>query len=310
MLNPTTIQILETFLFLFAIYQLASLAGVFSEKSGIANVAIEGNMILGAMVFSSFWGILSDMNISPQLAMLISIVITTFLTAFYMLLLGYVTSKYMADQVIVGTGMNMLAPALALFMYILFIGNKSSIDPTFTFWKVWVLEGTAHINKLSLYLAITALAIAIISYIAINKTRFGLRLRSSGENPYALETSGVSVFSTRMTALFIAGMLSTMAGIAFAMKGTYYFTVNGSGFLAIGIMILAQWKVQWTTIWSIVLALLIATFNNFANLAPDYANMQFLANAIPFVIPLIGMIIFKSHSGPKANGTNFKKDQR
>ncbi len=303
------IKLLWSFFILYSVYQLGSLAGLFSERSGTANIAIEGNMIVGATLFSIFWSLFNGSIENSSIAIIFSIFFTIVISSTYMLLLGYITSKYMADHIIVGTGMNMLAPAIGLLLYGLIIKNQPSISPTYGDW-IGYINGSIQYNMLFVYFFIATILILILSAFVLNKTKFGLRLKSSGENPYALETAGVSVFKTRMIALWIAGALSTFAGIAFAVKGTFNFTVNGSGFLSIGILLLGQYRVSGTIIGSAIFALFISFFNNWAIIIPGEANLQFLMNVIPFVIPIIGLMIFKTHSAPKAVGTNFKKDQR
>ncbi len=312
---------------LFATYQLGSVAGIFSERSGVANVAIEGNMILGAVLYVVLLEVFrneSGMNMVEPLAIVLSIFITMFLAGIYMMLLSHITNKYMGDHIIIGTGMNLLAPALAFMLYFFLSPTASTLHSTSIsvlygdYMKV-IQDGVPRSYYLT-YLHIAFVAVAIIvSVIAawvLNNTVFGLRLRSSGENPYSLETAGVSVAKTRRNALYIAGMLSSLAGIAFMTKGTFYFTVKGSGFLAIGIMILGQYRISYAMIGSLIMASLIGFFETVGPASGILADVEFLdeysiiMKSIPFIVPLIGLMIFRKSYVPKAVGKNFKKDQR
>ena len=303
---PFFVKFITSLLILYSVYQLASLAGLFSEKSGVANIAIEGNMVLSAVVFLIMWGGMSNAIEQQELALIITIALSVPLCSTYMLLLSRLTNKYLANHIIVGTGMNLLAPVIGLFAY-RWIENTNSnlITASFSRW----IESSHGFQTLSVVFVVITLIILGISAFSLNKTRFGLRLRSSGENPYALETAGVSVSRTRTIALVIAGLLSSLAGIVFAVNDTFHFTVNGSGFIAIGILILGQYKILGIFIGSIIFATLISLFSNLAFLI-KIGKWDNLLQIIPFVIPLIGLMVFGKHTAPKAVGKTFKKDQR
>lgn len=311
-------------LILFCVYELASLAGLFSERSGIANIAIEGSMIIGAVVFGicyeNFFEITGS-NTSATIA--ISLIITVPSSALFSMLLAILANRYKADQIIAGTGMNLLAPVLGFLLYNIFTVQghdlqQTSILITINDWQIPIDTGSAVPNRdlnwfVIMFIGFTIIAMAVTAYI-LNKSTFGLRLKSSGENPYALETSGVSVNKMRYIAIYISGCLSSMAGIIFIVKGNFFFTVNGSGFLALGVLILGQYKVIGTMIGSIVLAAFISFFNTLPGVLGYGGAVDSLSNimyTIPFIIPIIGLIIFRKNSfAPKAVGTNFKKDQR
>lgn len=314
------ITIIPVFLLLFSIYQIASLAGLFSEKSGVANIAIEGNMVLSATIFSILLKFLyRDTAMDESLCLFISIIITCVISSFYMMILSICTNRYLADHVIVGTGMNLLAPALCLLLWIVTINSEWGLDgikgtismgSEFTNWNVNLASGDT-VNKLDLWFPIASIVIAIISGFYLNKTKSGLRLRSSGENPFSLETSGVSVSKTRRNALIIAGLLSGLAGSMYVVYNpAFKFTVTGYGFIAIAILIMSGYRVLWTTLWSVVFALFFSIFSNWFSIAPMSAIPSDLMMALPFLVPIIGLLIFKKQGVPKAVGTNFKKDQR
>ena len=309
------ISFLAAFICLYSVYQLASLAGIFSERSGTANVAIEGNMIVGAIVFILLYQLFGfDKDIY---SVLFAIIITVPLAGLYMMLLSVLTNRYFADHIVAGTGMNILAPALMMMLYwilsptIVGYNRPSSVNFIVPQWYIQVDGFASDLSYIHLFLLLVTLLITLLSFVILNKTRFGLRLKSSGENPYSLETSGVSVKRTRAYTLYISGMLSSLSGIVFMTKGTFFFTVNGSGFLAIGILVLGQYRVIGTTIGSIVLAAFIALFDTLPLfMGSGVAELTYMMKIIPFLIPIIGLIIFKKSYMPKTVGENFKKDQR
>lgn len=318
----TIITFLSIALVLYVVYQLGSLAGIFSERAGVANVAIEGNMIIGAVVFGLIYNNLTytgGPELTETMGFIIAIIISVPLSATFMFLMSTLTNRYLSDHIIAGTGLNLIAPAIMLLIYnSLFIGastdlviNNISLDIS-NF--VMNIDGNRDMNYLILFFVAITILIVLVSSFVLNQTKFGLRLRSSGENPYALETAGISVNKTRTIALYISGLLSSLAGAAFMLKGNFYFTVEGSGFLSIGIMILGQYRVYGTFIGSIILSSFIALINTVlrmnAGLDSMIGDMYYLVKALPFIIPIIGLMVFRKSYIPKAVGKNFKKDQR
>lgn len=306
------VNLLMSFLFLYSIYQLGSLAGLFSESSGVANIAIEGNMIIGATLFAISYQMMPEsISSMPQLNLFISIMISIILSSVYMLLLALFTNRYLADHVIVGTGMNLLAPALALILALSTIANRETIEmgSAFVHWTTNV-NGYIPFNKLCLWMLGVTLMITIASWFYLNKTQGGLRLKSSGENPYSLETAGISVAKTRTKSIFISGLLSGLAGAIFIINTpTFNFTVLGSGFISIAILIMSGYKVMGTMVYSIIFSILMAVFTNWLYIDPTSTNSDVML-AIPFLIPIIGLLVFRNHNSPAAVGKNFKKDQR
>ncbi len=327
------ITFLSLFIPLYCVYQLGSLAGIFSERSGVANIAIEGNMIIGAVTFALLFqnlNLLADGTTMSEFGTLksfiIAILIALPLSATFMMLLGILVNRYQADHIIAGTALNILAPLLMIMLYLIFSPHSGGtlrpdkidigVDGLNDF--IWHLYPggfeNSEMNKMYIVFLIITVLIVIVSAFFLNKTRFGLRLKTSGENPYALETAGISVNRTRYKALFISGLLASLAGMVFLTKDTFFFTVNGSGFLAIGILILGQYRVLGTVFGSLILA----AFISFFEILPLYLgtgsdSIDQLTNVfkmIPFLIPLLGLAFFKTSYSPKAVGKNFKKDQR
>ncbi len=301
-------------LFIYAIFQLASIAGLFSQNGGIVNIAIEGNMIITAALFAVMWELMpSSVQEIPELHLFISMMITIILGTIYMSLLSFFTNRYLANQVVVGTGMNLLAPALAIMLWLSTYGDGSESILTagnFNYWIVLYGKSTP-LNTLALWMSGFAVIVAIFSAYVLNHTKYGLRLKTSGENPYSLETAGVSVSKTRRSAILISGVLSSIAGVTFILSNpTFYFGVAGSGFLAIAIMVMGGFRVFGTAFFSMLFAIFLAIFNNWLRISPNSQIGADAMMALPFILPIFGLLIFKKSGGPKAAGKNFKKDQR
>lgn len=303
------LKLLSTFLMLFTVYSMASMSGLISEKSGIVNIGIEGTMVIGAAWFALMYGVLSP-EMNSVLKLLISLSVSISISALYIQLLSVATITFMSDHVIAGTGLNLLAPSLAILCSGLLTGKTSFIDkPNLDAFLHTTTYGY-DFQMLFIWMAIIAIIILLIGAYILNKTRMGLRLETAGENPYALEASMVSVTSVRYKAIFIAGLLAGFAGSVYAMDAQFYFTVKGSGFIALGILIFGQWTFRGITIGSALIASLISIFQNWVFAFGLNPQTGVLMSAIPFIIPLIGLLIFKSSNGPTAVGKPFRKDVR
>lgn len=306
------IELFITGTFLYCVYQLGAIAGMFSEKSGVVNVAIEGNMIIGASLFGTIWMLFPDTFTHDNIKLITAMLSAVILSAIYMQLLSLFTNRYMGDHVIVGTGLNMIAPAIGIVLWVSFVQDKKQIDMSaaYSHWIVYYKTYTA-VNTLAFWMLGLTLVILFGSAFYLNETKGGLRLRSSGENPYSLETAGVSVRKTRRHAIFIAGLISGLAGTVFMMYNTTFnFTVTGSGFISLAILIMSGYRLKWTTVYSVALAAFITIFGSWLRISPSSTINPDVMLAIPFILPLIGLLVFKNHSAPAAIGKNFNKSQR
>ncbi len=288
--------IFNLFILFFAVYSLASLAGLISERSGIVNIAIDGTMILGALT----WAIL----VQSGNAFAVDGVFGTFGPFFALLIAGavgmaysyflsFASIKFMADQTIVGTAMNMMAVAIS-FLVMQPVVGKGAVDIDFkSMSQGWL---GSEINTYAFWFLMIAMFICFVAWFILNKTKYGLRLRTAGENPYSLETAGISVAKTRYTAVSISGFLAGMAGAIFA--GTlaqFSGTVTGAGYIAIAILILGQWRVGGIIAGSALMSIAFAIFNGY-----DFINISSeLMKVIPFMFPIIILVFIKLSSEEK-----------
>ena len=224
---------------------LVALGGMFSERSGIVNIALEGIMIVGAL-FASLTLRSLDLNTSigtnaPQLGMLIAIAVAALSGAIFSLLLAFASISLKADQTIGGTALNMLAPAVAIAITwaVQGQGQTNIIIPTWARITQETLGITAKNTFLqnflfkSFYLTTPiAILLFITAVILLYKTRFGLRLRACGEHPQAADSVGVNVYRMRYSGVFISGMLGGIGGLAYTLAAgsTFQSSVAGYGF--------------------------------------------------------------------------------
>ena len=244
---------------------IVALAGVFAERSGIINIALEGIMVFGAFVGVLCIRLFLKAGFpveNGQILLIITILITMIFGGLFALLLAYASINLKADQTIGGTALNLLAPALVLFMILIICQqNFLSIDSAYSSADLFMLFqddfglGTKQENPLGILgnilfnkVFLTTLY-AILLYVGLSivlyKTKFGLRLRACGEHPQAAESLGINVYKMRYIGTVISGCLAAFGGFIYALTAagcTSNGDVAGLGFLALAVMIFGNWK--------------------------------------------------------------------
>ena len=309
---------------------LVAMGGMFSEHSGVINIALEGMMIIGAL-FACFT--LQGLDQSgfgpahPQLSMFIAILVAGVTGMIFSLLLGFAAINLKADQTIGGTALNQFAPAFAVVMTwaiqgqgltTIFIPNWVRITrDTFGLAPV---DGPSFWNNLIFkYFYLTtpvAIVLFIAAYIVMYKTRFGLRLRACGEHPQAADSVGINVYKMRYAGVLLSGALGAIGGLAYIVPPvqTWNFEVGvaGAGFLALAVMIFGQWK----PFNICAAAMFFAVFKSLANIADSTFLAQLhwssnIYNMMPFIASMIILAFTSKNSmAPKAEGIPYDKGSR
>jgi ABC-type uncharacterized transport system permease subunit len=210
---------------------LGALGGVFSERSGVVNIGIEGEMLCGA-----FFGALVALTTGQLwLAAIAGPLSSTFLALLHAVLSIY----FRVDQIISGTVINIFAFGLTSYLNALLLrGNKNPIKfPGFSFTIGTSPYGLGIITILAIILVFAA-------NFVLFSTKYGLRTRAVGENPRAADTAGVNVYRIRYLNVLVSGFLAGMGGIYFSLQELGYFTEGmtvGTGFIALAAMIFGKW---------------------------------------------------------------------
>lgn len=218
---------------------LASLGETVVERSGVLNLGIEGTMLLSAFTGFVAAQASGSLWIGLGAAMLTGIILS--------LLMGFLTVTLGLNQHVSGLGITLLAGGLALFSFRLLYGGASTppaLESSFS--QIPLFTGTALEPIFSQYW-LTYLALALVPVVAwiLNRTTFGLRLRSVGENPEAADMAGINVYRVRYTALIIGGALMGLGGafLSLAQLGAFaHGIINGRGWVAIAIVIFGNWQ--------------------------------------------------------------------
>ncbi len=327
---------------------IVALAGVFAERSGIINLALEGIMIFGAFIGVLFVRSMQGLDVVLSAARsgnwlmlqgleLLAMLVAAIMGAVFSLLLSFASVNLRADQTIGGTALNLMAPALVLFL-IRVLANQNTLQMATGDAASWFMIkkstlgldkstdlgflGETFLNKIYLATYICILIFVILSII-LYKTRFGLRLRSCGENPQAADSLGINVYKMRYAGTTISGALAGMGGFVYALT-TANCAANGDvagfGFLALAVMIFGNWK-------PLNIAAASLLFGLFKCVAAAYSTIDingdgvYLLNEIgisshlyrmlPYLVTLVVLIFTSKKSrAPKAEGIPYDKGSR
>lgn len=310
--------LLLKFTLLYAVVlMLVALGGMFSERSGVINIALEGIMAIGGLagvfVLSLFGG-----TIPAGALVALSILASALIGLIYSLLLGFSAITLKADQTIGGTALNMLATAIAIVIVKAF--NNSSESGNGAASAKLSYDNSAFIYRIgpltiNIFLIIGIL-ILVCSYIFLFKTKWGLRLRACGEHPQAADSVGINVYRWRYTGVMISGVLGGIGGFAYIVPSVtswnFEVGVAGAGFLALAVMIFGQWRPYRIA----AAAVFFAVFRSLANIADStiLANLgwsQNIYNMMPFIASMIILAFTSKNSqAPKAEGIPYDKGAR
>ena len=327
---------------------IVALAGVFSERSGIINLALEGIMIFGAFAGVLFVNLMQQAHVFDAaksagnwLALqgfeLLAMLVAAALGAVFSLLLSFASVNLRADQTIGGTALNLLAPALVLFL-IRIIARQNTLEMATGDAASWFMIkkttlgyaknadlgflGNTFLHKVYLATYVCIIIFIILSVI-LYKTRFGLRLRSCGENPQAADSLGINVYKMRYAGVTISGALAGMGGFVYSLT-TSNCTSNGDvagfGFLALAVMIFGNWKpgnIAAASLLFGVFKCMSAAYNSLdINGDGVYALAELGISShfyrmLPYIITLLVLAFTSKKSrAPKAEGIPYDKGSR
>lgn len=298
---------------------IVAIGGMFCEKSGVVNIALEGIMIIGGFAGILFINQFED-TMSGQSLLLLSLLVSGISGGLFSLLHAFASINLKADQTISGTALNLFAPAFAIFAARM-IQQTQQIPFTNTFFikEVPVLSSIPVIGDLffkNVYITTyIGIAIFILAYIIINKTRFGLRLRACGEHPQAADSVGINVYKIRYIAVFISGVLAGIGGVVFVVPTSTNFnaTVSGYGFLALAVLIFGQWKSSRIFVAAFFFGVMktLASANSTIPFIKDLPIPNEIYKMLPYLITLIAlMFLSKNSHAPKAAGVPYDKGSR
>ncbi|GIQ67244.1 ABC transporter permease [Xylanibacillus composti] len=297
---------------------ITALGALFSERSGVVNIGLEGLMIVGAFTGALVIFQLQHLWTKHPIVLWIGLLAAALLGAIFSLLHAFASINLSANQIISGTAINMIAGAITVFLARNITGSGNiRIVSGFQPFDVPILSGIPIIGDLFFKKTYATtwliLVVLLVCVFVLYKTRFGLRLRACGENPQAAEAAGINVYKMRYMGVIISGAFAGLGGaimmVTFA--GEFTGSVAGLGFLALASLIFGQWR---------PLGVLGATlFFGFASTVANVSQVNpalqvippIFLKVFPYVVTLIALVLFsKSSQAPKAAGEPFDSAKR
>ena len=278
---------------MFTPYYLGASAANFSERGGVINIAIEGFMIISAFSYASI-AIFTQSSLTGLAGAVIIGILFSFLYSLF-------TIKLKINQIVIGVGFNLLMAGLAEFLMLLFFQSSSNTPSFHSVPKIPFLSSIPLIGDLMGDLIIIfAILLVFISQVILYKTKFGLRLRSVGENPEASETLGIKVRIYKMWGTIICGFLASLGGIWLASNQTSFSDgmIAGRGYIAIAAMIIGKWKPI-----NIFFACLMFAFFESLEIVLQISGVGIpsqIIQMLPYLITIIVLIGFVGKTKPPA----------
>ena len=294
----------------------ASLGGLYSERSGVVNIGLEGLMVVGEFVCA-----VTISTLQPTLgqgAIWIGLATAAAAGMLFSLLHAFASINLSANQVISGTAINMVAGAITVFLARTITGSGNvRITLGFVPFDVPLLSKIPVLGPLlfTKTYATTWLLLAILglSWFVLYKTPFGLRLRACGEHPQTADAAGVNVYRIRYAGVLISGALAGLAGgtILVTFSGEFNGTVAGLGFLAMAALIFGKWR-PLGILGATFFFGFAATLANVSQVVPALAKVPgIVLKAFPYVVTLVALVAFsKTTQGPRAAGEIYDASKR
>lgn len=296
----------------------AGIGALFSERSGVVNIGVEGIMVVGAFVGIVFNLFTYDVfgGITPWVALIAALVVG----AVFSLFLAVPSISFRADQTVTGVALNLLGAAVALFLVKLIFhkGQTDFISERFARFDVPLLSDIPVLGPMffqDIYgTSILAIVVAVIAWFVVFKTPFGLRLRAVGEHPMAADTMGINVTKTRYIAVMISGALAGVGGAVYSQTITNDFghaTISGQGFMAIAALIFGKWHPLGTMGAALFFGLAQALSIAGASIPYVQEVPNWILLILPYVLTILALAGFIGKANaPKASGQPYIKGKR
>jgi simple sugar transport system permease protein len=279
----------------------AAIGGLYSERAGVINVALEGLMLAGAFTASA----VTFYSASPWAGLGAALVAGGVVAA----LLAVICIRFEANEVVAGTGINILFLGLpSVLSGALFLSSGSTPQVP----QENLVPDVGQVSVLSIF----ALALVLVTHYVLYRTPFGLRLRAAGENPAAADAAGVRVLRIRYTAVIVAGALAAIGGAYLSIGQSSLFTRNmtaGRGFIALAALIFGKWRPVQTMVACLLFGFADALTIQMQGVATlpsgEELPVQFV-QMIPYLLTIIVLAGFIGHSrAPGALGVPYRKER-
>ena len=291
--------LLPSILMMVAPILIAAIGGMIAERSGVTNIGLEGLMGFGAFGAATFHALLE-----PTLpgSVWVALVAAMLIGALFSLIHAYAAISLKADQTVSGTGINLLAIGITVFLCQI-IFKQERTEP----YKLGMMPGPGGVYPTA-YIAVVVL---VASWYLLYRRPVGLRLRACGEHPAAAASAGIDVKKYRYLAVLASGALAGLAGGCLVLTQTIQYTnmtINGAGFIALAAVSFGRWTPKGVGGASLLfgtavaLAIYMVNIPSMRSLPPEFFSVM------PYIITLITLVIFSGKDyAPKAVGIPYEK---
>lgn len=303
---------------------IMAIGGIYCEKSGVTNLAIEGLQGFGAFI-GAFAAVLVAGNFAGNspIPFYIAMLFAVIGGGVFALLHALLCLKFKANQVISGVVINILAMALTAYLTKLLnrvVFGAASDKLVLTVSSRVTVPGLSKIPVLGAVFTniypfeFVIILVAVLAWFVMYKTRFGMHLRACGDNPHAVDAAGREVGKIRLAAIVISGALSGLGGICFAYSISAKFSSSiyvGYGYLAIAALIFGNWKILPTLGACLLFGLARSGGYRLVQVLQMPSSYQDLVMILPYVLTLLLLMFFSKHNGsPRALGAIYDKGAR
>lgn len=303
---------------------IMAIGGIYCEKSGVTNLAIEGLQGFGAFI-GAFAAVLVAGNFAGNspVPFYIAMLFAVIGGGVFALLHALLCLKFKANQVISGVVINILAMALTAYLTKLLnrvVFGAASDKLVLTVSSRVTVPGLSKIPVLGAVFTniypfeFVIILVAVLAWFVMYKTRFGMHLRACGDNPHAVDAAGREVGKIRLAAIVISGALSGLGGICFAYSISAKFSSSiyvGYGYLAIAALIFGNWKILPTLGACLLFGLARSGGYRLVQVLQMPSSYQDLVMILPYVLTLLLLMFFSKHNGsPRALGAIYDKGAR
>ena len=303
---------------------IMAIGGIYSERSGITNLALEGLQGAGAFIGALVAVLLMQaMGADSQVPYYAAMLFAMIGGMLYAMLHALLCVKFKANQVISGVVINILAMALTAFMTKV-INRVVFAAPSDKFVlgvsARWTIPGLSKIPVLGaafkdMYpFELIIVVVAVIAWYVLYKTKYGLHLRACGDNPHAVDAAGVDVGKVRFIAVMVSGALSGLAGMSFAysISANYSAAIYvGYGYLSIAALIFGNWKIIPTLAACLLFGFAKSGGYQIVQALGMPSSYSDLVMILPYVLTLLLLVFFSKHNNaPKALGEIYDKGKR
>lgn len=301
LLNGTAASLTNVFsgtLELAAPITLGALAGILSERSGMLNIALEGKMLVGACVAALVSSAAAVFTGNPIVSALLGVLAAMIAAGLLGLLLAWLGIRHRVDQIIAGTVINIGAIGITNFLFLRILGRNVDLNTPATIgpFRIPVLADLPVLGPILFsakpYVYVGWIMVVVLTYMLF-RTRWGLRLRASGEKPAAAGTVGIDVLAIRYRALLLAGLISGLAGsyLSLSAAGSFQMEMTaGKGYIALAAMIFGAWHPVGALGAALVFGFADTTQSLLSILGSSGSTVQVppqLLNSVPYIVTII-----------------------